>query len=167
MKAIAIAWWDERNAREKRFLSIGLLIVGLTIFYNVLIQPALSGSASIRAALPAMRQQLAAMEDQGNDARRLSAAAQSVAPTGDSLSSAVTSSLADKGLTADKVELAGAAVRVDLKHVSFARTVGWLDDMRKQLKVQVSEAHIAPAAEADGRVDVSVTVAAANGRAGP
>lgn len=161
MKAILLAWWDERNPREKRMLSIGLLVILLALFYNVLIAPAWTGSDAIRASLPAMKQQLAAMENEADEAKRLGSTAHGIALNGDSLSSAVTSSLADRGLNAADVKLVGSAVQVDLKRVSFSRWIGWVDDMRKQLKVQVSAAHIAPIGGGDRRVDVRVLLAPA------
>lgn len=161
MKAILLAWWDERNAREKRLLSIGLLVILLALFYNLLIAPAWSGGATIRASLPAMKQQLAAMESQAAEAKQLGSTAHSVTLTGDSLTSAVTSSLADRGFSATEVRRVGNAVQVDLKRISFSRWIGWVDDMRKQLKVQVSAAHIVPIGGDDTRVDVRVTLAAA------
>lgn len=157
MKAILIAWWDERNAREKRLLALGALIVALLLFYQVLVAPARDGSAAIRAALPTMKQQLATMEGQADEAKRLSGVARTVAPSGDSLVNGVSASLTDRGLTPAKVTLAGNAVQVDMTNVSFARWIGWLDDARRQLKVKVSQTHVTPSGSS-GRVDIRATL---------
>lgn len=161
MKALIAAWWDERQGREKRLILIALLVLALAIFYNVLIAPAWQHTADLKRSLPAMKQQLAVMQGQADEARGLSVSAQSVAPTGDSLLAAVTSSLSDRGFTGNKVQRAGSAVQVDLENVSFARWIGWVDDMRKQLKVQVVQTHITPTATNDGRVSLRVTLDAA------
>ena len=161
MKALIAAWWEERQAREKRLISIGLAVLAVVIFYNFLIAPAWQNTADLKQVLPGMKQQLATMQGEADEARRLSVSAQSVAPTGDSLLAAVTSSLADQGFAAAKVQRVGTAVQVDFANVSFARWVAWVDDMRKQLKVQVSQTHITPGASNDGRVSVRVTLDAA------
>lgn len=161
MKALIAAWWDERQAREKRLISIGLLVLVLAIFYNVLIAPAWQNTADLKRSLPGMKQQLATMQGEADEARRLSVAAQGVAPTGDSLLAAVTSSLTDRGFANNKVQRVGSAVQIDLENVSFARWIAWVDDMRKQLKVQVAQTHITPSASNDGRVSVRVTLDAA------
>lgn len=157
MKAILIAWWDERNAREKRLLALGAVIVALLLFYQVLVAPARDGSAAIRAALPTMKQQLATMEGQADEAKRLSGVAHTMAPSGDSLVNGVSASLTDRGLTPAKVTLAGNAVQVDMTNVSFARWIGWLDDARRQLKVKVSQTHVTPSGNS-GRVDIRATL---------
>jgi general secretion pathway protein M len=157
MKALFAAWWDERNPREKRLLSIGGLVVVLVVFYSMLISPAMDGVAAIRGSLPAMKHDLAAMEGQAEEAKRLAGAAQAVSPTGDSLNSAIQSSLSDRGLSATKVQMAGNAVDIELKNVSFGAWVRWLDDMRKQMKLHVTQAQIKPT-EHVGRVDVRATI---------
>lgn len=159
MKAVLAAWWDERNAREKRLLSIAGLVIALAVFYSVLISPALDGREAIRAALPSMKRELATMQGQAAEAKRLAGAAQNAAPSGDSLNSAVASSLSDRGLNATKVQLAGNAVQIEIKNVSFSVWIHWLDDMRKQLKLRVTQAHITPT-DANGRVDLRATIEA-------
>jgi general secretion pathway protein M len=159
MKAVLAAWWDERNAREKRLLSIGGLVIVLVIFYSTLISPALDGREVIRETLPGLKRQLATMQGQAAEAKRLAGSAQNAAPSGDSLNSAVTSSLADRGLNATKVQLSGNAVQIEMKNVSFSAWIVWLDDMRKQLKVHVTQAHVEPTG-ANGRVDLRATIEA-------
>lgn len=165
MKALFTAWWEERNAREKRILTVGLVFIALLIFYQIMVAPALNGRAAIRSALPDMKHELANMQSQTAEARQLAGTAQSVSPTGDSLSSAVSSSLTDRGMHPEKVQLIGGAVQVDLKNISFATWVGWLNDMRRQLKIQVTQASVKPT-NTEGRVDASVTLdSAQNSRA--
>ena len=104
MKALFDAWWDERNAREKRILSIGVIFLALLIFYQVLVAPALNNIATIRETLPGLKRQLANMQEEAGDARQLGRTSQSVSPTGDSLVSAISSSLEDHGMRAETVQ---------------------------------------------------------------
>ncbi|HEY1995580.1 type II secretion system protein M [Paraburkholderia sp.] len=161
MKAeLAQAWagfWDARNEREKTLLIWGGAAVGLVVAWSVLWAPAQDGRAHLRESLPAMQRQLAQMTAQAEEARRLAPAAQGVAPTGGALKDALTASLTDHGLSALQVQLLGNAVQIQLKNASFPAWTAWVDDVRRQFKVQVSEAHISALKE-DGQVDVTASL---------
>jgi len=48
-------------------------------------------------------------------------------------------------------------VQIQLKNASFPEWTVWLDSVRKQFKVQVSEAHIT-ALKPDGQVDLTASL---------
>jgi general secretion pathway protein M len=158
--AFADSWatfWDARTAREKTIITWGGAALAVMIAYSVLWAPAQAGRAHLRDILPEMQRKVAAMTEQANEARTLAIAAQGVAPTGGALKSALAASLTDHGLNATQVEMAGNAVAIQLKNASFPTWTMWLDDVRKQYKVQVSEAHIT-ALKADGQVDLTASL---------
>lgn len=163
MKNIAVladAWagfWGARTAREKTLLTWGGVLVGILIGYSVLWSPAQGGRAELREALPAMQGQLAEMTAQADEARSLVAAAQGASPKGLALKEALATSLAQAGFASPQVQIAGDAVRVELKNASFPAWTMWLDDARRQFKVQVVETH-ANALKADGQVDLSASL---------
>jgi general secretion pathway protein M len=154
------AWsgfWDERNPREKALLTWGGALLGVVIVWSVLWAPAQEGRARLREAIPGLQRQLAQMTAQANEARTLSAAAQGVAPTGGALKDALTASLTDHGLAPTQVQVLGNAVQIQMKNASFPAWTEWLDDARKQFKVQVAEAHVT-ALKADGQVDLTASL---------
>ncbi|MDE1181352.1 type II secretion system protein M [Paraburkholderia sp.] len=154
--ALAQSWagfWDGRTEREKALLTWGGAAVGVVVAWSVLWAPAQDGRARLRETLPAMQRQLAQMSAQANEARTLSAAAQSVAPTGIALRDALTASLTDHGMSAVQVQVVGNAVQIQLKNVSFPAWTQWANDVRRQFKVQVAEAH-ASALKDNGQVDL-------------
>jgi general secretion pathway protein M len=158
--AFAQTWagfWEERTAREKTLFTWGGALLGVALAYSVLWAPAQEGRAHLRDTLPAMQRDVAQMTAQANEARALSVAAQGVAPTGGALKTALATSLTDHGLNPTQLELAGNAVQIQLKNASFPTWTMWLDDVRKQLKVQVSEAHVT-ALKVDGQVDLTATL---------
>ncbi|TAL93578.1 MAG: type II secretion system protein M [Paraburkholderia sp.] len=158
--ALADTWagfWDVRTTREKTLLTWGGAAIAVALAWSVLWVPAQEGRAHLRDTLPAMRGQLARMTAQANDARALSAAAQGVAPTGGALKDALSASLADHGLAATQVQVLGNAVQIQLKNASFPAWTAWLDDVRKQYKVQVAEAHVS-ALKDDGQVDLTASL---------
>ncbi|ACR27233.1 type II secretion system protein GspM [Burkholderia glumae] len=150
-------FWDERNPREKLLLGWGGALLVVVVLYSVLWSPAQVNSEKIATALPGMRQQLAQMTEQANEARSLAAAAQGVAPTGLALRDALAGSLSDHGLQGAQLQVVGSGVQVQLKNASFPVWTQWLDDVRKQFKVQVGELH-ASALKEDGQVDLSAVM---------
>ena len=157
---LAQAWagfWEGRTEREKTILLWGGAVLAVVIAWSVLWAPAQDGRAHLRDTLPAMQRQLAQMNAQADEARRLSAAAQGVAPTGGALKDALTVSLTDHGIVPLQVQLLGNAVQIQLKNASFPAWTSWVDDVRRQFKVQVAEAHVT-ALKDDGQVDLTASL---------
>ncbi|RDK01931.1 type II secretion system protein M [Paraburkholderia lacunae] len=161
MKAeLAQSWagfWAQRTEREKMLLTWGGAVLGVVIAWSVLWSPAQDGRAHLRESLPTMQLKLAQMTAQANEARQLSAAAQGVAPTGGALKDALTASLNDHGLAPTQVQVIGNAVQIQMKNASFPAWTSWVDDVRKQFKVQVAEAHVTALKE-DGQVDLTASL---------
>lgn len=162
MKATALGemwadFWDGRTAREKQLLTWGGAVIAIVVGWSVLWAPSSDGRARLRDGLPALQRQLAQMTAEADEARSLSGAAASIAPGGAALKNAVVSSLAGHGLTGAQVQMIGTTAQVQLKNASFADWTGWLNDARRQLKVQVVEAHVT-ALKADGQVDLSASL---------
>jgi len=135
-------FWSERNAREKKLLILFGLILSMVLLYSVLWAPARAGSVRLAAKLPVMQRELAQMQEQARQARELGGQAASLAPLGDGLHHALMASLAQRGMTHAQVSVLNGAVQVKLTHVFFADWVGWLDEIRKQYKLQVTEAQL-------------------------
>ena len=150
-------FWGERSQREKMLLGWGGAVLAVAIAYSVLWSPAQEGRARIQRELPNMRRELAQMTAQANEAKSLTAAAQGVAPTGLALKDALTASLSDHGMQGAQVQIVGNGVQIQMKNVSFPAWTQWLDDARRQFKVQVGEAH-ATALKDDGQVDLTAVM---------
>ncbi|SAK39696.1 general secretory pathway protein M [Caballeronia catudaia] len=150
-------FWEVRTPREKTLLMWGGIVLGITLVYLVLWAPAYEGRARLRQTLPAMQRQLATMNAQANEARSLEPAAEGVMPTGGALRDALAKSLADNGMQPTQIQVIGAAVQIQLKNASFPNWTMWLDDARKQFKVQVSEARVT-ALKQDGQVDLTASL---------
>jgi general secretion pathway protein M len=150
-------FWDQRTEREKAIIAWGGGALAVVIAWSVLWAPAQEGRSHLRESLPSLQRQLAQMTAQSNEARALSAAAQGVAPTGAALKDALTASLGDHGLAATQVLVIGNAVQIQMKNASFPAWTSWVDDARKQFKVQVAEAHIT-ALKDDGQVDLTASL---------
>jgi general secretion pathway protein M len=160
IKALSDTWaefWSGRTQREKTLLMWGSLIAAILIVYLVLWAPAYEGRARLRDSLPAMQRTLAQMTAQANEARSLSGGGQGVMPTGGALRDALAKSLTDNNIVATQVLTTGGAVQIQLKNASFPAWTSWLDDVRKQFKVQVAETHVT-ALKPDGQVDLTASL---------
>ncbi|KMQ80953.1 General secretion pathway protein M [Candidatus Burkholderia pumila] len=150
-------FWEARTQREKTILLWGGLLLALVIVYLVLWTPAYEGRARLHETLPGMQRQLANMTAQANEAGALAGNADDITPTGGALRDALSKSLSDAGMQPTNVQVIGAAVQFTLKNASFPNWTVWLDDARRQFKVQVNEAHIT-AGKPDGQVDLTASV---------
>jgi general secretion pathway protein M len=158
--ALTLAWaefWEARTTREQAILTWGGAVLAVAIGWSVLWAPASDGRARLHESLPGLQRQLAQMTAEADEARGLAGAAASVAPDGQALKDALTASLGDHGLQGAQVQLIGTTVQVQMKNASFPLFTEWLDDARKQFKVQVVEAHMT-ALKADGQVDLTASL---------
>lgn len=156
-------FWSERSPREKQVMLIGSAVLALVISYSILLEPALTGRARLRDELPVMQRRLAQMSADAVQARSLSKAAHSRAPSGIALKEALVVSLAQHGLAATQLNVVGPNIQFKLKDVEFGTWIAWLNSVRQQFKVKVAEAHVS-ALKDIGHVDVAATLQPANAK---
>lgn len=148
-------FWAARVARERVMLAAAAAAVVLGLYYALLIAPALTGRGQLNKNLPELRQQVAQLQALAKEAAAFSG---NPAPPVAALSEeSIKTALAHKGLKPQSVALAGGAVKVTFNDASFAALMGWLDDMQKNARFAVSEAHIVALAHAD-RVNAVLTL---------
>lgn len=163
-RARALAYWGARTEQERKFLSIGAGVVLLALAYSLLLAPALEGRASLRAALPQLRQQAAQLQGLAQEAQALAAQpAPQVTPMTREMLAA---SLATRGITAASLAMTGDYAKLQLANVSFANLVAWLDAARRENRISVQDATITGLATA-GQVDATLTLRQNSGAAAP
>jgi general secretion pathway protein M len=157
------AFWSARNPREQAILAGGAAVLGLVVIYTVLWEPAADGRARLSRSLPALRAELAEMQNLAQEARGLNA---SPAPAlrGEALTQALQDSLGKYGLKATRLA-AGAdnSVQVQLDRAPFGAVAGWLQDVRQQQRMKVIDARIVYVG-ATALVNVSATLQGPGGR---
>ncbi|MBC8750755.1 MULTISPECIES: type II secretion system protein GspM [Paraburkholderia] len=157
VRAALTEWFEVRAPREKKLLLVGGVLVALALVYNVLWEPAYDGRAQIVAKLPLLEAQLADVQLQIDEARRLKAAAAVRPPAGIALREALGASLAQAGVAKAQLTVLGKGVQVDAKAVSFAVWMAWLDQVRREQHVRVINAHASAEAK-QGQATVSATL---------
>jgi general secretion pathway protein M len=154
-RARALAYWMARTEQERRTLSIGAAVLLLALAWLVLVAPALEGRASLRRALPQLRQQAAQLRALADEAHNLAAApVPQVAPM---TREALQASLAARGINPASLTLTGEYAKLQLNNVSFANLMAWLDAERRESRLGVQDATVTALATA-GQVDANLTL---------
>jgi general secretion pathway protein M len=147
LKESLSTFWAERSVRERKQITLAIVVVVFALVYMLFVAPALSGRAQLEKSLPEMRLQAAEMQSLAKEAGTLSAA--TATPVGPFNKEIVDASLASKGLKAQSVSAAGDVMKVQLADVSFSGLLDWLDEIQKNLRVTVVDANITAQAQTD------------------
>ncbi|HEY4542243.1 MAG TPA: type II secretion system protein GspM [Noviherbaspirillum sp.] len=151
----ALAFWNQRNPRERTMLAAAIAVVLLGLIYLLLLDPAISGRAQLEQQLPALRQQAAEVRSLTREATSGNArtATTVAAVTRESLQA----SLSRRGLTAQEISINGEIVRVQFADAAFSALVDWMADMHRSARLAVIEAKVEAGAEVD-RVNANFTL---------
>lgn len=155
LKERIAVYWLARTEQERKYLTVGGAVVLATLVYMIFIDPALTGRAALRQALPEMRQQAAELQAMALEASAL--AAQPVTQPTPMTREALTASLAARSIKAQSLTLTGEFAKLQLTNVSFANLVMWLDAQRRENRIAVQDMTVT-AQGAPGQVDASLTL---------
>jgi general secretion pathway protein M len=147
--------WLGRTEQERKFLSIGGLVVGAALFFMIFIGPALNGRAQLKKSIPTLRQDAATMQALALEAGAL--AGQGAVQVTPMTREALMASLSASGITPTSLTVTGEFAKLDLAAVPFANLAGWLDAQRREHRISVQEA-IVTAQTPAGQVDASITL---------
>lgn len=151
----AETFWAARTQQEQKFLAVGGVVVGVLLFYAILVGPALDGRAALQKSLPKLRQDAAEVQALAGQAARVKQ--QSVLQVPPMTRDGLSASLAARGLNPASLSLTGEYAKLQLNGAQFAGLVSWLDALRRENRIAVQEASITAKDEA-GLVDASITL---------
>lgn len=160
-RAKADAFWQARNAQERRTLSIGGAVLGAALFYALLIGPAMDGRSKLQKDLPQLHQQAAEMQALALEASALKSQVAALPPP--MSRETLNTSLAAQGLTAQSVSVTGEYARLQLNGVPFPALLAWLDAQRHAARITVQEASMTAQSSA-GMVDATLTLRQGGGQ---
>jgi general secretion pathway protein M len=148
-------FWQQRDARERRWLSIGMVSILLALIYLIFINPALSNKAILEKAIPQLRQQVAEMAVMSGQYAKIAAQMSSdVSPV---TREVVEASLLRRGIKAQTLTTADDIVRVQVTSVAYVNIMEWLLEMQKAARLTVEDAKITGLSEV-GQVGVVLTL---------
>ncbi len=157
IKTALTEWFAAREAREKKLLIAVGAVAAAALVYDVLWAPAWEGRNRITAGLPQIEAQLADVQTQADEARRLKAVSAVGVPAGAALRDALAASLAKAGIAQPQLASLGKGVQVDAKDVSFNAWFTWLDYVCRTYRLRVVDAH-ATAEARRGQATVSAVL---------
>lgn len=155
LRGRAASFWMARTEQERKFLAVGGVVLGLGLFYGILLDPALTGRARLATELPLKRQQAAEMQALAREAIALRGQ-NTIAPplmTRESLAA----SMAAQGLGSPTVSITGEYAKVQLSNVPFAAVVTWLEAARVDSRIAVQDANFV-AQDVAGMVNGNITL---------
>jgi general secretion pathway protein M len=155
-RAQARAFWAERSEQERKFLTVGGIVLALGLVYGLLIDPALTGREKLRNDLPQLRQQAAELKALAGEAAQL-AAQPPLQPPVPMTRESLNASLSARGLNPSNVVMTGEYAKLEFKGASFAGLVTWLDTVRRENRIGVQDANFTALSTA-GQVDASMTL---------
>ncbi|HVL76418.1 MAG TPA: type II secretion system protein GspM [Noviherbaspirillum sp.] len=162
MRQSAVAYWNERNARERTMLAAAAGVLVLALIYLLLLDPALSGREELAQRLPALRQQAAEVQALTREAAAAGSRTAATAPavTRETLQT----SLSRRGLQAQEISVSGELVRLRFEGASFAAQTEWLAEMHRTARLAVVEAKVEAGGEPDS-VNAAYTLRQERGQA--
>ena len=153
----ASAFWLARTEQERLFLGVGGAVLGVALFYALLIAPAVDGRTRLNKAIPELRQQAAELQALALEAASLRG--QSVVPPPPMTRDSLSASLAARGIAAQSIAMTGEYAKLQMNGVPFAGLVSWLDAQRNEGRITVQDANISVSAQATaGIVDATLTL---------
>jgi general secretion pathway protein M len=155
LRAQADAFWQVRTEQERKLLRIGGIVVGLALFYGLLVDPALTGRAALQKSLPQLRQQAAEMQAMAREAQALQSQ-NTIAPTPMTRDN-LNAGLAARGLNPQSLNVTGEYAKLQFNGAQYAGIVAWLDAIRVESRVSVVDASFT-AQDAPGVVNASLTL---------
>lgn len=148
-------FWQQRDARERRLLSMAAAAIMLALIYLVLLNPALSGRAKLQEKIPQLRQQVAEMALLSTQQAQLAASlSDQVAPVS---REQIDASLSSRGVKTQALAVSDDIVRLQIQSVNYGSLMEWLVEMQKAARLTVEEARVTALPES-GQVSVSLTL---------
>jgi general secretion pathway protein M len=148
-------FWQQRDARERRWLSIGMVSILLALIYLIFINPALSNKAILEKAIPQLRQQVAEMAVMSSQYAKMAVEMSSDVPP--VTREVVEASLLRRGIKAQTLTSADDIVRLQVTSVAYVNIMEWLLEMQKAARLTVEEAKFTALTEV-GQVGVVLTL---------
>lgn len=129
--------WNARTAREQHFLLGAGVTIAVTLFYLILIGPALQGRAQLQRSLPQLRMQAAQLRALADTATILPVAADTTSMLS---RQKLEGTLRQHGLKAQNVSISGDGVRLQFDDVPFAQLLDCLRTLQKTQQLVVADA---------------------------
>jgi general secretion pathway protein M len=149
------SFWQQRNAKERRLLSMATVIVLFALIYWIFINPALTNKAKLEASIPQLRLQVSEMAAMSAQYAQIATAmTENIEPVSREVLEA---SLLRKGIKAQSLTASDDIVRLQISSVAYSVIMEWMLEMQKAARLTVEEAKLTALPE-KGQVGVVLTM---------
>jgi general secretion pathway protein M len=149
------SFWQQRNAKERRLLSVATIVVMFALIYWIFINPAITNKVKLEAEIPSLRQQVSEMAAMsGQYAQIATAMSENIEPV---TREVLEASLLRKGIKAQSLTASDDIVRLQVTSVSYSVIMEWILEMQKAARLTVEEAKVTALPE-KGQVGVVLTM---------
>jgi len=148
-------FWSQRDARERKLLTLAAIVIVLACVYLIFLEPALTGRNKLQTQIPELRQQLAEMTALSAQQIKLNASLnQMVEPI---TREVVDASLSARSIKAQSLSVNDDLVRLQISSVAYGNLMEWLVESQKSSRLTVEDARLNALPE-PGQVNVILTL---------
>lgn len=149
------SFWQQRNAKERRLLSMATVIVLIALIYWIFINPALTNKAKLETSIPQLRLQVSEMAAMSAQYAQIATAmTENIEPVSREVLEA---SLLRKGIKAQSLTASDDIVRLQISSVAYSVIMEWMLEMQKAARLTVEEVKLTALPE-KGQVGVVLTM---------
>ena len=131
--------WNALSSRDRRMLGFATGFLVLVFAWLVAFEPAWKGRQQLVRELPALRADLAQMDQFAAEARLASSSTQQSNESATQLRGRIEESLADAGLSASvaQLEVNGEIIEARFRQADFEKWLFWLDGAVRETRMRV------------------------------
>lgn len=149
------SFWQQRNAKERRLLSVATVLVLLAVIYWMFINPAMSNKAKLEVSIPQLRLQVSEMAAMSTQYAQIATAmTENIEPISREVLDA---SLMRKGIKTQSLSASDDIVRLQISSVAYSVIMEWILEMQKAARLTVEDAKLTALPE-KGQVAVVLTM---------
>ncbi|MDO8702689.1 MAG: type II secretion system protein GspM [Undibacterium sp.] len=149
------AFWQQRNAQERRLLSGATIFLLFALIYWIFVNPAVTNKAKLQVAIPQLRQQVNEMASMSGQYAQIAAAmTENIEPV---TREVLEASLLRRGIKAQSLTASDDIVRLQITSVGFSNMMEWILEMQKAARLTVEDAKVTALPE-KGQVGVVLTM---------
>ena len=134
-----LQFWKGLSARDRRMLVVGGIFLAVVAVWLLGLQPAWKGRQQLARELPALRGELAQMDQLVAEARLAATSNRPVAESAAQLKARIEQSLVEAGLAGSlaQLEASGDIIEARFRQAAFDKWLYWLDGTVRDTRVRI------------------------------
>ena len=136
--------WNALSSRDRRMLGLAVGFLVLVFAWLVAFEPAWGGRQQLAKELPALRAELAQMDQLAAEARLASSSSRQANESATQLKGRIEETLADAGLSGSlaQLDVNGEMIEARFRQADFEKWLYWLDGAVRETRLRVVDLSI-------------------------